>query len=130
MLRTANTCIDAHDPYAQARWWDQLLDDHVLDPEASQDDDEVGLAGPGGRWLIFLKVPEEKTVKNRMHLCLRPVETDRDTEVARVLALGASMVDDLREGEGTSWAVLADPEGNEFCVLKATAAEDGISRGA
>ena len=51
-----------------------------------------------------------------MHICLRPTDRDRDAEVERVLALGATVVNDLRDGD-RGWAVLADPEGNEFCVL-------------
>jgi hypothetical protein len=80
------------------------------------DDEECGLTGPDDRYLLFLKVPEPKTVKNRMHICLRPTDRSRDDEIARILGLGATLVDDLRKGE-RGWAVLADPEGNEFCVL-------------
>ena len=65
--------------------------------------------------LLFLSVPEGKTIKNRLHLDLRPA--DRDAEVARLEGLGASRVD-IGQGEQT-WVVLADPEGNEFCVLRA-----------
>ncbi|MDQ3733323.1 MAG: VOC family protein, partial [Actinomycetota bacterium] len=54
--------------------------------------------------------------KNRLHLDLRPTDRTRDEEVARLLALGASLIDDRRRPDGTGWAVLADPEGNEFCV--------------
>jgi hypothetical protein len=125
--RAANFCIDAHDPRAQVAWWAQVLDDFVPDTEDDEDDDEAGLRGPGGRWLLFLKVPESKTVKNRMHMCLRPVDRTRDEEVDRLLALGATVVNDLRDG-ATGWAVLADPEGNEFCVLSRSADEAGISQ--
>lgn len=116
--RACNFCIDAADPYAQTMWWAQVLTDFVVDPadEMSPGDDECGLTGPDDRYLIFLKVPEPKTVKNRMHLCVRPVGCTRDDEIDRIVALGARMVDDLRNG-GQGWAVLADPEGNEFCVL-------------
>ena len=123
--RTANFCIDAHDPRAQVAWWAQVLDD--FEPDADGDDDEAGLTGPGGRSLLFLRVPESKTVKNRMHMCLRPVDRDRDAEVERLLGLGAGMVNDLRRPDG-GWAVLADPEGNEFCVLTVNAGEAGIAR--
>ena len=61
-------------------------------------------------------MPEEKQVKNRMHMCLRPADRSRDEEVERLLGLGATLVADLRQGD-RGWAVLADPEGNEFCVL-------------
>lgn len=116
--RTSNFCIDAHDPYAQTLWWAQVLDDFRLNPtwEMKAGDDECGLAGPDGRELLFLKVPEAKTVKNRMHICLRPTDRTRDEEVERLLGLGATLVNDLRRPD-RGWAVLADPEGNEFCVL-------------
>ena len=62
-----------------------------------------------------------------MHLCLRPVDRSRDEEVERILGLGAQLVDDLRDGD-TGWAVLADPEGNEFCVLATRADDAGTAR--
>jgi hypothetical protein len=116
--RASNFCIDAADPYAQTMWWAQVLEDFTVDDswEMKPDDEECGLVGPDDRFLLFLKVPEAKSVKNRMHICLRPTDRDRDEEVERVLGLGATLVDDLRKGE-RGWAVLADPEGNEFCVL-------------
>lgn len=117
--RASNFCIDAHDPYAQAQWWSQVLEDFVLDPahESRPDDEECGLTGPDQRYLLFLRVPEPKTVKNRMHLCLRPTDRHRDEEVERLLALGATQVADHRRGSDSGWVVLADLEGNEFCVL-------------
>lgn len=116
--RASNFCIDAADPYAQTRWWAQVLDDFVIDPadELAPGDDECGLVGPDDRYLLFLRVPERKTVKNRMHLCVRPTDRTREEEIERILGLGATMVNDLRDGD-RGWAVLADPEGNEFCVL-------------
>jgi len=123
--RTANFCIDSHDPRAQVAWWAQVLDDFEPDDEST--DDEAGLRGPAGRWLLFLRVPEPKQVKNRMHMCLRPVDRTRDEEISRLLGLGATIVNDLRDGD-TGWAVLADPEGNEFCVLSRSADEAGVAR--
>ncbi len=117
--RASNFCIDAHDPYAQALWWAEVLEDFRLptgEQENKPGEEECGLIGPDDRYLLFLEVPEAKTVKNRMHMCLRPTDRSRDEEVERVLGLGATLVDDLREGE-KGWAVLADPEGNEFCIL-------------
>jgi hypothetical protein len=116
--RASNFCIDAADPYAQTLWWDQVLEDFTIDAswEMKPDDEECGLVGPDDRFLLFLKVPEPKTVKNRMHVCLRPTDRDRDAEIERILGLGATLVDDRRRGD-KGWAVLADPEGNEFCVL-------------
>ena len=117
--RASNFCIDAHDPYAQTMWWAQVLEDFVLpDDGQGPDDEECGLVGPDDRYLLFLRVPEPKTVKNRMHVCLRPTDRSRDEEIDRILGLGATLVNDLRKGD-KGWAVLADPEGNEFCVLGA-----------
>ncbi|GAA2708314.1 hypothetical protein GCM10010429_21380 [Micromonospora olivasterospora] len=79
------------------------------------------LLPPGGAAVLFLQVPEGKTVKNRVHLCLEPADRNRDAEVERLLALGATEVADHRRPDGTGWVVLADPEGNEFCVLRSAA---------
>lgn len=125
--RISNFCIDAQDPYAIASWWSDAVDDFTVDPESSPGDPEVNLFGPAGRVLIFLKVPETKTVKNRMHFCVRPVNITRDEEVDRLIAAGARMEADLREPDA-GWAVLLDPEGNEFCVLTADADSAGIQR--
>ncbi len=61
-------------------------------------------------------MPEAKTLKNRVHLDLQPEDRTRDEEVTRLLGLGARLVDDRRRPDGRGFAVLADPEGNEFCV--------------
>ena len=76
--------------------------------------------------VLFIEVPEDKEVKNRLHFDLRPRSGTRDEEVTRVLAAGATMVNDLRGhwGPGTGWAVLADLEGNEFCALRTQAEVD------
>lgn len=74
--------------------------------------DPVG-EGPG---ILFIQVPEPKTVKNRLHFDLQPVLDTRDITVDTVIGLGATTVDDRRNPDGTGWVVLADPEGNEFCV--------------
>ena len=68
--------------------------------------------------MLFIEVPEPKAVKNRLHFDLRPRAGSRDAEVERVLALGATQVADLRRSDGGGWVVLADPEGNEFCMLR------------
>jgi hypothetical protein len=71
--------------------------------------------------MLFQRVPEGKTVKNRVHLDLQPTDRTRDEEVERLLGLGASLVADHRRPDGTGWATLADPEGNEFCVERGVA---------
>ena len=75
----------------------------------------------GGRQLLFIEVPDDKQVKNRVHLDLKPAEGPRDEEVARLLRLGARQLADHRREDGTGWVTLADPEGNEFCVVRSDA---------
>ncbi|MFI6819591.1 VOC family protein [Micromonospora sp. NPDC050187] len=112
--------VDCHDTYVLAGFWAEVYgcsrrpDDLPGDPEAM-------LLPPGGPMMLFVQVPEGKTVKNRMHVCLQPADRDRDAEVERLLAVGATQVDDQRRPDGTGWVVLADPEGNEFCVLRSAA---------
>ena len=119
-LLISQLAIDASDPAAQARWWQQVLGGRIDDG----DPDEVGLALEGGLpELLFLRVPEAKTVKNRLHLDVRPQDgSDQETEVRRVLDLGAQRVD-VGQGPDVTWVVLADPEGNEFCLLRSTPSE-------
>jgi len=66
--------------------------------------------------LTFAHVPEAKIVKNRLHLDVSPTDREQDEEVRRLLGLGARHAD-VGQGPDVSWVVLADPEGNEFCVL-------------
>ncbi|MFD8600256.1 VOC family protein [Kitasatospora sp. NPDC059646] len=115
-----NVAIDCADAYELARFW-AAVTGRPMEPGAAPGDRETQVElGEGGPVLYFNQVPEPKTVKNRVHLCLRP-ETSRDGEVERLLALGAVLVADRRNADGTGWAVLADPEGNEFCLLRSAA---------
>ena len=115
--------LDAHDPSRLARFWAEVLDydveyDSRQDPEyAGSEEHEVVLAPSTGSTtkILLIKAPDDKTVKNRIHFDLRP--NDQDAEVARVEALGARKID-IGQGEET-WVVMADPEGNEFCILRA-----------
>ncbi|MFC8825949.1 VOC family protein [Streptomyces sp. NPDC057137] len=111
-----NVAIDCADAYALARFWSEVTGS-PLHPEDGPGAEETAVMLPTGPILYFNQVPESKSVKNRIHLCLRP-ETSREEEVDRLLGLGATLVADLREADGAGWAVLADPEGNEFCVLR------------
>jgi Glyoxalase-like domain len=108
-------CAEPHTPYELAEFWSRVLG-HPIDPEDELDDDEVGLDAPAGQpILLFVRVPEAKSQKSRLHLDLEP-DWPRDEEVERLLALGASLVDDRRTANGRGWVVLVDPAGNEFCV--------------
>ncbi len=111
--------VDALDPYAQALWWSDVLD-VPMSPDDNPGDPEALLRTAHGD-VLFVQVPDAKAVKNRAHLDLEPSDRSRDDEVARVLALGAVLVADRRRPDGTGWAVLMDPEGNEFCVLRSAA---------
>ncbi|MFF6958017.1 VOC family protein [Streptomyces sp. NPDC008317] len=114
-----NVAIDCADAYSLALFWSGVTG-RPLDPEDRPGDPEVQVLLADGPLLHFNQVPEPKTVKNRVHLCLRP-DTTRDEEVDRLLALGATLLTDRRNPDGTGWAVLTDPEGNEFCVLRSQA---------
>ncbi|WP_328504759.1 VOC family protein [Streptomyces sp. NBC_00457] len=111
-----NVAIDCADAYELAQFWSEVTG-CLLHPEDKPGDPEIDVMLPEGPLLHFNQVPEPKTVKNRIHLCLRP-KTSREEEVKRLLSLGATLVADRREPDGAGWAVLADPEGNEFCVLR------------
>jgi catechol 2,3-dioxygenase-like lactoylglutathione lyase family enzyme len=113
-LKFDEICIDAHDATALGAWWAKVLGW----PQDVDDDGDVVLYAPPGagpNWL-FIGVPDDKVVKNRIHFDFRP--DDQQAEVDRILGLGARHVD-IGQGE-QSWVVLADPEGNEFCILAAS----------
>ncbi|MFI6228284.1 VOC family protein [Micromonospora echinospora] len=112
--------VDCHDTYVLAGFWAEVYGCSRR-PEDLPGDPEATLLPPDGPMMLFVQVPEGKTVKNRMHVCLQPADRDRDAEVERLLALGATQVDDQRRPDGTGWVVLADPEGNEFCIERSAA---------
>src|SRR2546429_5066947 len=115
-------CIDCADPDELARFWCAVLGYEVRDTEegvvtiGSPDVPEGGnRPGTVPPVLTFARVPEGKSIKNRLHLDLNATDREQDEEVRRLLDHGARHVD-VGQGE-QSWVVLADPEGNEFCVL-------------
>jgi hypothetical protein len=114
-----NVAIDSADPYELARFWSRVTG-RPLHPEDRPGDRETQVLLAEGPILHFNQVPESKAAKNRLHLCLRP-ETSREGEVERLLGLGATFVTDHRNPDGSGWVILADPEGNEFCVLRSEA---------
>jgi predicted enzyme related to lactoylglutathione lyase len=113
--------IDSADAYRLASFWSRVLGLPVHEDDRPGDEDAL-IEGAG---LLFVTVPDPKTVKNRVHLDLQPTDLSRDEEVERVLALGAKLIDDRRTPDGKGWAVLADPEGNEFCVERSAAERAG-----
>jgi len=138
---------DAHRPLAQARWWAEVLgwrvgdwqaDAHAGEAAGEAPDDPdfawieppadalatgIGPGGPDMGAISFARVPEDKAVKNRLHLDVRPSDdSSQAAELARLLAHGARRID-VGQGPEVTWHVLADPEGNEFCLLRSTPAQ-------
>jgi hypothetical protein len=113
-------CINSVDPFHLAEFWMAVLGWVVVDEDASG----VSLAAPGTRMptLDIMRVPEGKAVKNRLHLDLRADGCTTAEELGRLLGLGATRAD-VGQGPDVSWVVLADPDGNEFCLLKRTTQE-------
>ena len=130
-LKWHTVVVDCTDPQAQARWWAQVLDwvtvydtedevvlvpQHALEEEGPVADLDTWMRR--GQGLVFVPVPEGKQVKNRLHIDLAPHSSqDREAEIQRLLDLGARLVDVGQDPAEVTWSVLADPEGNEFCVL-------------
>ena len=117
MFDVRSITVDCIDPYRQALFWTEVTgwQEDPGDPN-NPGDPEGRIVSPQGFSLLFTPVPEGKTVKNRVHLDLTPAMRSRDEEVARLLAIGASLVADYRRPDGTGWVTMADPEGNEFCI--------------
>jgi len=117
-MRIKSITFESTDPYRLAQFWSQLtgfIED--ADNSNAPEDPEALLLSPDRRLaLLFIAVPEQKQVKNRVHLDMVPLDRQRDEEVERLLGLGARVVDDQCRPDGAGWVVLADPEGNEFCV--------------
>ncbi len=108
--------VDCEDPRRMAQFWADVLGWPVAEAEEGY----YWLSSTGEPWapppiLVFVAVPERKTVKNRLHFDLNPSGCDQAEELARLLSLGAKRTS-VGEGD-VPWIVLADPEGNEFCLL-------------
>ncbi|MCU1456147.1 MAG: glyoxalase [Actinomycetia bacterium] len=112
--------IDCADPYALAEFWSRAFGVEMNPDDLPGDGEASLMIGAGEPELLFVEVPEGKEAKNRVHLDLEPDEP-RDEAVARLLELGATEIGDYRRDDGSGWWVLADPEGNEFCVLVSAA---------
>jgi hypothetical protein len=130
----SHTSVDCKNAYELSVWWKTMLGYHDLDGDPNEPGHEecMILDPDSGHRILFIEVPESKEIKNRLHFDLVPRSGTRDAETERVLAAGASMVNDLRGnwGPNSGWAVLADPEGNEFCVLRTQTEKDAAPRSA
>ncbi|PWI10366.1 glyoxalase [Streptomyces sp. NWU339] len=104
------------DPYELAQFWSALLGNSISD-EDKPGDPEVLIEDPtGAPGLLFVRVEEGKTAKNRLHFDLKPTGRTRAEEVARALTLGARRLADHTRPDGRGWITMSDPEGNEFCI--------------
>ncbi|MGR4850168.1 VOC family protein [Streptomyces sp. LARHCF252] len=105
----------AGEPYELARFWSELLGHPISDID-EPGDSEVLIEDPNGPGLLFVRVEEGKATKNRLHFDLKPTGRTRAAEVERALTLGARQLADHTRPDGKGWVVMADPEGNEFCI--------------
>ncbi|MGP9539812.1 VOC family protein [Brachybacterium sp. AOP43-C2-M15] len=121
----SHTSIDCHDAFTLSEWWRAALD-YEMDPADPNlpGHEECMIRDPdSGHALLFLEVEDEVLPAKRIHMDLRPRERTRDEEIRWFLEHGASEVVDHRGiyGPGSGWQVLADPEGNQFCILRSRA---------
>jgi len=116
VIRIQHITVDSHSPYELARFWSTVTG-WPISAEDTPDSDEVLLEPPDKALpeLLFVTVAEDRP-KNSWHLDLMPLSGSRDEEVERLLAAGATLVADHRVPDGRGWVVLADPEGNQFCI--------------
>lgn len=113
-----NVTMDCGNPQAQARFWSSITGQPATD--SSRPGNPFWLVGPPsdqeGLRLVFVPVAEPQREKNRVHVDIAPTDRSQAAELDRLLALGASVVDDRRQIDGGGWVVLTDPEGNQFCL--------------
>ena len=121
----SHTTIDCANAYELSQWWKPVLGYVDIDGDPNEPGhEECMIRDPEtGHSVLFIEVPDIKSVKNRLHFDLRPCERTHDEELAWLLEHGATQLDDQRNhyGPGIGWVVLADPEGNEFCILRSMA---------
>ena len=117
--------VDCADPYGLGKFWSAVTE-WPLSDEDEPGDDEVLVEAPSPvPGLLFIRVPEAKSVKNRVHIDWVPTDRTRDVEVERILGLGATVHEDHRLPDGRGWVTLLDPEGNEFCIERSEAERAG-----
>ena len=117
----SHTTVDCHNAYELSEWWKKVLGyvDIEGDPNEPGHEECMIVSPETGHKVLFIEVPDQKRVKNRIHFDVQPHTGTRDEEVARVVALGATGIDDQRDhhGPGIGWVVLADPDGHLFCLV-------------
>ncbi|WP_224274678.1 VOC family protein [Nocardioides lacusdianchii] len=130
----AHTTVDCHHAYELSEWWKQVLGYVDVEGDANEPGhEECMVVDPGtGHAILFIEVPDADLPAKRIHFDVRPRAGTRDEEVERVRALGAVQLDDQRDvhGPGTGWVVFADPEGNQFCVLRSQGEIDAAAAAA
>ncbi|MET8518298.1 VOC family protein [Streptomyces sp. NPDC005077] len=121
--RFTELAVDCHDPERLAAFWCEVLDFKVIDRSSWVPTVEDVRARQMPPTLLFIQAPEGKTVKNRLHLDVSPIDGSTEDEVTRLLGLGATKTD-VGQGSDRNWVVMADPEGNELCVLRTVAPQN------
>ncbi|MFF1879132.1 VOC family protein [Leifsonia sp. NPDC058230] len=122
-VRINHITFDSANAYQLSRFWAQVTGfaEDPDNPNLPDDAENLILSADGATKLLFINVPEPKSVKNRVHLDVAPIDGTRDEEVERLIGLGATLYADQRTPDGRGWVVLQDPEGNEFCVERSAA---------
>ncbi|MFE7801364.1 VOC family protein [Nocardia sp. NPDC057440] len=116
-----NVTVDCADPYELASFWSAVTGWPVSGADKPGDDEALVEAPALAPGLLFIRVPEGKVVKNRLHFDWMPTERTRDDEVERIIGMGATLHEDHRTADGLGWVTLLDPEGNEFCIERSKA---------
>ncbi len=125
--RVSHTTIDCDNAFSLSTWWKPVLGytDLPDDPNEPGHEECMIVDPSSGHQLLFIETDDARHTKNRVHLDLVPTDRTRDEEIQRVLDHGGTQVADRRNPDGSGWMVLADPEGNEFCILRSDAERAG-----
>jgi predicted enzyme related to lactoylglutathione lyase len=117
--RISHTSFDALNSCAQSEFWAKVLGwtENPDDPNLPEHEECLIFSPDGKDKILFIRVPDAKQLKNRLHLDIQATDGTREQELERVLALGATLYEDHRGEDGRGWVTLRDPEGNEFCIL-------------
>lgn len=123
-MKLRHVTVDCADPYELATFWSKVTGWPLSDEDDPGDPEALLMSPAPVPGMLFIRVPEGKAGKNRIHFDWMPTERTRDEAVVRVLDLGAKLYEDHRRPDGLGWVTLLDPEGNEFCIERSTAERD------